>query len=189
MNKVFLFSLTLWICIFFSFFFHFLSFWMGEKWEEKRISFLFFSSLNFLIQNDRILLFLLFFLSFCFFSSVFLMIFSLFSFYLLFWEWEKENEISVISSLFSSFLGRSNWKKWRKFFLFFVPFFLIFSFWKPFSFSVFPSFSGGGMEREKDKGNCPNRAKRNLQEHSIFFKCVFGKKNTPKIHILCQKYA
>ena len=42
-----------------------------EKWEEKRIIFLFFSSLNFLIQNDRILLFLLFFLSFCFFSLFF----------------------------------------------------------------------------------------------------------------------
>ena len=131
-------------------------------------------------RKMKSLLFLLFFLSFCFFSSVFLMIFSLFSFYLLFWEWEKENEISVISSLFSSFLGRSNWKKWRKFFLFFVPFFLIFSFWKPFSFSVFPSFSGGGMEREKDKGDCLLEDNPFLQEHSTFLKFIFGKKNTPK---------
>ena len=36
------------------------------------------------------------------------------------------------------------------------------------------------MEGEKDKGNCLLEDKRNLQEHSIFFKCVFGKKNTPK---------
>ena len=36
---------------------------------------------------------------------------------------------------------------------------------------------------------CPKHAKRNLQEHSTFLKSTFGEKNTPKIHILCQKYA
>ena len=43
------------------------------------------------------------------------------------------------------------------------------------------------MGKREDKNVCPNHAKRNLQEHSTFLKSIFGEKNTPKIHILCQK--
>ena len=149
MNKVFFFSLTLWICIFFSFFFHF-SFVLKRreerKWVEKRFCSLFFSSLNFLIQNDRILLFLLVFLSFCFFSSVF----QTFSFFFSFpfpalegkWEWEG---VGIFPLLFlNSFLfweknERINWKKSKgirllfllKFlYFFFLLILLFFSFWE-----------------------------------------------------------
>ena len=163
--------MTLWICIFFSFFFHF-SFVLKRreerKWVEKRFCSLFFSSLNFLIQNDRILLFLLFFLSFCFFSSVFLMIFSLFSFYLLFWEWEKENENSVISSLFSSFWGRkmrgATGKKEGSAFYFSFLFSWFFLSENPSLFQFFLLF----REREKDRGNCLFRDNPFLQERLLF---------------------
>ncbi|MBQ7290420.1 MAG: hypothetical protein IJW76_01680 [Clostridia bacterium] len=40
---------------------------------------------------------------------------------------------------------------------------------------------------EKDKRNCPEKDKRNLREHSIFPKIIFGQKNAPKIHISRQK--
>ena len=45
------------------------------------------------------------------------------------------------------------------------------------------------MGNWEDKNECPKHAKRNFQEHSIFLIFVFGEENTPKIHILCQKYA
>jgi hypothetical protein len=47
-----------------------------------------------------------------------------------------------------------------------------------------------GEEREiwEDENECPKHAKKILQEHSTFLKSIFGEKNTPKIHILCQKY-
>ena len=82
-----------------------------------------------------------------------------------------ENENFVISSLFSSFLGR----RWRgstekiegnslSFSFLFSVFFLSFD---PSSFQ----FLGGGMEREKDRGNCLLEDKRNLQEHLLACKC------------------
>ena len=95
-------------------------------------------------ENERNLLFILFFLSFCFFSSVF----QTFSFFFSFpfpalegkWEWEGVG-IFPLLFLFYSFLwkrGRgATGKIWRKFFLFFSLIFCLFSFWKPFSFSVF----------------------------------------------------
>ena len=100
------------------------------------------------------------------------------------------------SSSFSYFIpyygkemGRKMEMERRNFFLFFFLIFSISSFWLPFSFSVFSSFWGGEIGSEEDKRNCPKHAKRNLQEHSIFLIFVFGEENTPKIHILCQKYA
>ena len=45
----------------------------------------------------------------------------------------------------------------------------------------------GNGERWEDRKDYPKHAKRNLQEHSTFLKSIFGEKNTPKIHILCQK--
>ena len=45
------------------------------------------------------------------------------------------------------------------------------------------------MEIWEDKNECPKHANPFLQEHSTFLKSIFGEKNTPKIYILCQKYA
>ena len=45
----------------------------------------------------------------------------------------------------------------------------------------------GNGERWEDKGDCLLEDKRKMQEHSTFLKSIFGEKNTPKIHILCQK--
>ena len=45
----------------------------------------------------------------------------------------------------------------------------------------------GNGERWEDKEDYPKHAKKILQEHSTFLKSIFGEKNTPKIHILCQK--
>ena len=47
----------------------------------------------------------------------------------------------------------------------------------------------GNGERWEDRKDYPKHAKKILQEHSTFLKSIFGEKNTPKIHILCQKYA
>ena len=43
------------------------------------------------------------------------------------------------------------------------------------------------MGKWEDKNECPQHAKKILQEHSNFLKSIFGEKNTPKTHILCQK--
>ena len=180
-NEVFFASeMTLKAHIFFHFFFFlflffflfssFLSFFLGNgdrKWEREKSYF---------------------YPRFPFFLFLFSLLFSIFSYS---GVGNGEWNFRYLFPLFFFFgekMERSNWKNWRKFVFFFLLNFSIFSFFWSFSFSVFPSFLGGGMEGEKDRGNCLLEDKRNLQEHSIFFKCVFGKKNTPKIHILCQKH-
>ena len=99
------------------------------------------------------------------------------------------------SSSFSKFLSflekreRSNWKKSKEVLPIFRSFFLDFFFLKTLLFFSFSFFFGRGMESEKDKGICLLEDNPFLQEHSTFLKFIFGEENTPKIHILCQKYA
>ena len=122
------------------------------EWEKNEKPF-FLSPLSFLFVSflPFFLLFLSSFLSFFFLGSrKWRMKISLsLSSFLLFEreKWEDQLEKIEGNSLYFSFL--------------FSVFFLSFD---PSSFQ----FWGGGMEREKDRGNCLFRDKRNLQEHSSF---------------------
>ena len=185
--------MALWIRIFFLSFSLSLSFWMGRKMDHFPNPFLSSKKSRTGTENDRILLFLLFFLSFCFFSSVFYP----FSFFFSFpfpalegkWEWEG---VGIFPLLFlNSFLfweknERINWKKSKevlllfpfKFLYFFLLLILLpFSFWER------------KWREKRIKKFAFWRIIHFYKNIVLFQNSFFGEGNTPKIYILCQKYA
>ena len=144
------------------------------EWEKTEKPF-FFSSFFFLFVS-----FLPFFLSFFLFRSR---------------KWGRkgvrmDSDLFPFKFLFMEKRERINWKNLKEILsIFLLKFLSSFLFFSLLLFSFWEGEWRGKGERWEDRKDYPKHANQLLQEHSTFWKSIFGEKNTPKIHILCQKYA